>query len=446
METEEPTVDVAIESEGLSKQYYIGSLQDQNLTLQQRISRGMTAPFRRVLGLLRGHATAAANLHESFWALRDVSFTINRGEVVGIIGPNGAGKSTLLKVLSRITEPTSGRAVIRGRVGSLLEVGTGFHSELTGRENVYLNGSILGMTREEVRANFDEIIEFSEVGKFIDTPVKHYSSGMRVRLAFSVAAHVQPEILIVDEVLTVGDVRFRKKCMEKMQEVGTNGGTVLVVSHNAQAITSMCERAIWLEDGKVRKDGPVDEVVTEYLGEGIGETGERVWDEDPPGGEIATMQRMAIRNSQGEVSKKVDVRERFCIEMEIEVHESGHGIVLNNLLTNSDGVHAFCAIDTENPTWSKQSWVPGRHVLRMWVPGNLLQVDTYSVDAILWVWEPMQKLQCHIRSAIAFHVMESAEGSARGSFLGNMPGVVRPKLEWEMESGAESEVHARNLS
>ena len=435
MDVQQIPENLAIQATGLSKEYYIGSVQDQNLTLQQRIGRGLTAPVRRIAGLLRGHSTAAANLNESFWALKDVSFTIERGESVGIVGRNGAGKSTLLKVLSRITEPTSGHAVIQGRVGSLLEVGTGFHQELTGRENVYLNGSILGMTEREVRSKFDQIVEFSEIGKFIDTPVKHYSSGMRVRLAFSVAAHVRPEILIVDEVLSVGDVRFRKKCMEKMQEVAARGATVLVVSHNAQAINSMCERGIWLDKGQVRRDGPVDVVVSEYLGEGMGAAGERVWTpEEAPGGPIASMVRTTVRNAAGEITERVDVRERFCIETEVEVHEAGHGIVLNNVLLNSDGLHAFCSIDTDNPVWSKKTWAVGRHVLRMWVPGNLLQVDTYSLNSVLWAWDPHQERQCHVRNAVAFHVLEALEGSARGPFVGRLPGVVRPKLEWEMES------------
>jgi lipopolysaccharide transport system ATP-binding protein len=256
---------------------------------------------------------------------------------------------------------------------------------------------------------------------------------MRVRLAFSVAAHVQPEVLIVDEVLSVGDVSFRKKCMDKMHEVGARGATVLVVSHNAQAITSMCERAIWMEAGRVRRDGPVDEVVAEYLGDGMGVTGERTWEPGAePGGQIASLKRMSVLDEHGKVRDSIDVRERICVETEIEVHKPGHGIVLNNVLLNSDNLHAFCSVDVRNPTFVKQDWAPGRYLLRMWIPGNLLQVDTYTLNAILWAWEPVQKRQCHVRNALCFHVMEAMEGSARGGFLGNMPGVVRPALDWEM--------------
>ena len=238
--------DVAISVNGLSKMYRIGRLKEADLNLQETIRKGLSAPFRRIRGLLQGNATAAADLEEEFWALKNVSFEVKRGETVALIGGNGAGKSTLLKMLSRITEPTEGNASISGRVGSLLEVGTGFHPELTGRENVFLNGSILGMRRSEVAAKFDEILAFSEIESFIDTPVKHYSSGMRVRLAFSVAAHLEPEVMFVDEVLAVGDAAFRKKCLQKIQEVSRRGTTVLLVSHNAQAVTSMCDRAIWL--------------------------------------------------------------------------------------------------------------------------------------------------------------------------------------------------------
>ena len=427
---------IAIKVEGLSKEYRIGALTDSKMTLQDRIIRGVQAPFKRAIGLMRGEATAALDMNESFWALNDVSFEINRGEVVGIIGRNGAGKSTLLKLLSRITEPSKGTATIYGRVGSLLEVGTGFHPQLTGRENVYLNGSILGMSEEEVRSKFDQIVEFSEVGKFIDTPVKYYSSGMKVRLAFSVAAHVQPEVLIVDEVLSVGDVSFRKKCMEKMHEAGANGSTILVVSHNAQAITSMCSRAIWMDQGKLVDDGPVDEVVSRYLRQGMGLSSDRQWDDsEAPGGSIARMVSMRMKDEQGNSIVNLDVTRGCCVETEIEVLQPGHGIVLNMVLQNSDGVHAFCSIDTENPVWDGHTWSVGRHLLRMHVPPNLLQVDTYTINTILWAWGTEQIRQCHVRAALCFTITEAADKSgARGQWVGNMPGVVRPKLKWDCEA------------
>lgn len=259
---------LALKVEGLGKQYRIGK-QERYKAFRDVLVDAMTAPVRRAIGLLRGNAAAAANLTETIWALRDVSFEVKHGEVVGIIGRNGAGKSTLLKILSRITEPTTGYADVYGRVGALLEVGTGFHPELTGRENIYLNGAILGMTRDEIRRKFDEIVAFAGVEKFIDTPVKHYSSGMGLRLGFAVAAHLEPEILVVDEVLAVGDAEFQKKCMGKMSEVAGQGRTVLFVSHNMAAVRSICRRGILLNAGMVEIDSEVSKVVKRYLDTGV---------------------------------------------------------------------------------------------------------------------------------------------------------------------------------
>ena len=264
--------DLAIRVENLSKQYTIVAARSRHDTLRDQIMYGLKSMFHR-----NGHPSSVSGLPSSvsphtdtFWALKDVSFEVREGDVVGIIGRNGAGKSTLLKILSRITKPTSGYARICGRVGSLLEVGTGFHPELTGRENIYLNGAILGMKKTEIDRKFDEIVAFAETEKFIDTPVKHYSSGMYLRLAFAVAAHLEPEILIVDEVLAVGDARFQKKCLNKMQDVGHQGCTVLFVSHNMPAITRLCERVILLDGGRVFQDGPSHHVVSAYLNSGLG--------------------------------------------------------------------------------------------------------------------------------------------------------------------------------
>jgi lipopolysaccharide transport system ATP-binding protein len=255
----------AIVAEGLSKQYRIGGAQKTYDRLGYQLADALIAPFRRAGRLLRGQAASAADLDESIWALKDVSFEIGHGEVIGIIGGNGAGKSTLLKILSRITEPTEGYADIYGRVGSLLEVGTGFHPELTGGENIYLNGAILGMTKQEIDRKFNQIVEFAEIGKFINTPVKFYSSGMYVRLAFSVAAHLDPEILLVDEVLAVGDVAFQKKCLGKMGDVARTGRTVLFVSHNMAVIRTLCDRGICISEGRIISDGAIGKVVDTYL-------------------------------------------------------------------------------------------------------------------------------------------------------------------------------------
>ncbi len=260
--------DIAVRGEHLSKSYRIGKAQERS-NGRWSFLQTAAAPFRYLASTLRPPAP-----DETIWALKDVSFEVKRGEVVGIIGRNGAGKSTLLKILSRITEPTSGRAVINGRVGSLLEVGTGFHPELTGRENIYLNGAILGMRRTEIERKFDEIVDFSDIEKFLDTPVKRYSSGMYVRLAFAVAAHLEPEILLVDEVLAVGDTAFQKKCLGKMEDITKKGRTVLFVSHNMLAIENLCPRSIWVDAGKIREDGDSRKLVHAYLsGFGTGKVG-----------------------------------------------------------------------------------------------------------------------------------------------------------------------------
>src|SRR2546428_2503609 len=258
--------DIAIRVESLSKLYRIGARQERYYTLRDTLTEAVARPFQKLASFFSRNGAGSRTLDaSSIWALKDVSFEVKRGEVLGIIGRNGAGKSTLLKILSRITEPTEGRVRIRGRVGSLLEVGTGFHCELTGRENIFLNGAILGMRRAEIERRFDEIVAFAEVEKFIDTPVKHYSSGMYLRLAFAVAAHLEPEILIVDEVLAVGDAVFQKKCLGKMENVTKEGRTVLFVSHNMTTIQSLCHRALWLDAGKLIDEGPTQTVVQHYL-------------------------------------------------------------------------------------------------------------------------------------------------------------------------------------
>ena len=261
-----------ISVENLSKLYLVGHQSAQrahHATLRDIIAREARNFTRKAVDVLRGRQIVQGDEVEQFWALKNVSFEVKQGEIIGIIGRNGAGKSTLLKILSRITEPTQGRVTLRGRVASLLEVGTGFHPELTGRENIFLNGAILGMTRSEIRTKFDEIVAFAEVEKFLDTPVKHYSSGMYVRLAFAVAAHLEPEILLVDEVLAVGDVEFQKKCLGKMEGVVREGRTVLFVSHQIAAVNQLCRRIVWLDKGTVFDYGETDTVLPKYLSTGL---------------------------------------------------------------------------------------------------------------------------------------------------------------------------------
>jgi lipopolysaccharide transport system ATP-binding protein len=294
----------------------------------------------------------AAELNETIWALKDVSFEVKQGEVVGIIGRNGAGKSTLLKILSRITEPTKGLAEIHGRVGSLLEVGTGFHSELTGRENIYLNGAILGMKRAEINRKFDEIVAFAEVEKFVDTPVKHYSSGMYLRLAFAVAAHLEPEILIIDEVLAVGDARFQKKCLNKMQDVGQAGRTVLFVSHNMPAISRLCERAMLLDEGIILADGLAHEVVSVYLKSENDATAERKWPDlnKAPGSDVVRLRAVRVRIKDGQIANVVDIRQPVRLEMEYEVLKPDHVLMPNFNLFNEDNIWVFTTLD-QDPEW-----------------------------------------------------------------------------------------------
>lgn len=254
-----------IEVNNLGKRYYIGKVKTPYKTLSHTLQEALKAPFRRLAGLIKGNVSATMDMEEEIWALKDISFKVNKGEVLGVIGHNGSGKSTLLKILSRITDPTQGRGEIRGHVGSLLEVGTGFHHELTGRENIFLNGALLGMGRKEIVKKFDQIVDFAEIGKFLDTPVKFYSSGMYIRLAFAVAAHLDTEILLIDEVLAVGDVAFQKKCLGRMSEVAREGRTVLFVSHNMLAVQNLCTRGILLNRGRIEFDGNINNCVEKYL-------------------------------------------------------------------------------------------------------------------------------------------------------------------------------------
>lgn len=427
----------AIKARNIAKRYRLGLEEESNDSIMSSIFNTFKNPvknFKKYRSLYKFDSLdpeADANSPDILWALKDVSFDIEQGEVVGIIGTNGAGKSTLLKVLSRITAPTKGSVEIRGKVSSLLEVGTGFHQELTGRENVYLNGTILGMKKHEVKSRFDEIIDFSGVEKFLDTPVKRYSSGMRVRLAFAVAAYLEPEILIIDEVLAVGDASFQRKCINKMQDVGKGGRTVLFVSHSMPSITRLCERAILLNGGNVLKDGPAHEVVSAYLGSGYGSTAEREWT-DPntaPGGDIARLRAVRIRAEDGTVSESVDITKPVAIEIEYEVLESGHILLPHFHVFNDEGVRIFVSLD-QDPEWKGKPRPKGRYVSQGWIPGNLLTEGTHFSSAALTTLEPDLK-QFIERDVVSFHVIERAGESARGDYAKSLRGVIRPQLEWQ---------------
>ncbi|CAN5251719.1 ABC transporter ATP-binding protein [soil metagenome] len=407
-----------IKVENLSKLYYLGG--SSHNSLRDALVSFIKNPRR--------------DKKRELWALRDVGFEVKDGETLGIIGPNGAGKSTLLKILSRITKPTSGSVEIKGRVGSLLEVGTGFHNELSGRENIFLNGAILGMKRAEIAKKFDEIVAFSEIEKFLDTSVKFYSSGMYMRLAFAVAAHLDPEILIVDEVLAVGDISFQKKCLNKMREVGSSGRTVLFVSHDTQSIGRLCSRAIWLKDGKIAKDGATNEVVSAYLHDQSQIGAEKIWkDEDElPGNEVALLHRVRVRNRAGEISSSNDIRHPIGIEMTYEVLEKDKVLVPNCHFYNEQGVCVFISHDWNNE-WRHRVRPPGTYTSTVWIPGNFLAEGTFFVTAVLTSYKPIN-VHFSERDVVSFNVVDTTEGdSARGDYAGVLPGIVRPVLEWETE-------------
>lgn len=422
----------AIRVEHLSKYYRIGTRQQAYRTLRETVSTAFSVPFQRVRKLWQGEASGAAGLYETFWALRDVSLEIARGEVVGLIGRNGAGKSTLLKIFSQITEPTAGEVTMYGRVGSLLEVGTGFHGELTGRENIYLNGAILGMKRREINLKLDEIIDFAEVEQFIDTPVKHYSSGMYLRLAFAVAAHLEPEILLVDEVLAVGDARFQRKCLQKMQDVGQEGRTVVFVSHNMPAISRLCQRALLLDAGQLQHDGPAPYVVGAYLNLGLGTSAAREWSEPVVRSQedIVRLCAVRVRAHDGRLADVVDIRQPVTLEMEYEVVQAGYILMPHFHCLNEEGVHVFSANDTD-PAWRRRPRPAGRYMSTAQLPGNLLAEGMLFVDAALTTLDPNIH-QFTERQVVAFQIVDTSEGNAaRGDWTGRMKGVVRPLLQWQ---------------
>jgi lipopolysaccharide transport system ATP-binding protein len=411
----------ALEVHNLSKQYRVGKRPGEYQTLRESIAKGLRRPFER------RHSRSKAFV----WALKNVSFEVGWGEVVGIIGRNGAGKSTLLKILSRITQPTDGEAAVYGRVGSLLEVGTGFHPELTGRENIELNGAILGMTRAEIRRKFDQIVAFAEVDKYLDTAIKHYSSGMYLRLAFSVAAFLEPDILMLDEVLSVGDASFQRKCLEKMEDVGRHGRTVLFVSHDLQAVTRLCKRAILLEQGAVVTDGPADSVVSTYLRSGSGSSRIREWADlsGAPGNEIVRLCAVRVVAHNTSSGDSVDIRRPVQIEMEFDVVTPGHVLVPNYDFYNSDGVCVFIAID-QDPLWRRRPRNVGRYISTVWIPGNFLAEGMLMVGAAMTTLDPLE-IHFYERQVVAFQVVDSLEGnSARGDFGGKLTGVLRPMLRW----------------
>lgn len=406
----------AITVDNISKLYHIGERSSNSL--RDAIS-----------GLWR--RSGESSITNELWALKDVSFEVREGDTLGVIGRNGAGKSTLLKILSRITKPTKGSISIRGRVGSLLEVGTGFHNELTGRENIFLNGAILGMRHSEIEKRFDEIVAFSEIEQFLDTPVKHYSSGMYMRLAFAIAAHVELEVLIVDEVLAVGDVGFQKKCLAKMRDAGESGRTVLFVSHDMSAVTRLCGRAIWLNGGGLERDGDAKSIVAEYLHEQSRVSAEKRWEAaDAPGNAVARLRAVKVCDDAGKVVVARDIRHPVNVEMTYEVLEAGKKLIPNLHFFNEQGLCIFISHDWGSG-WRDRVREKGVYTSRMTVPGNFLSEGPIFVGAALTTYNPMV-VHFVEWDAVTFNVTDSLDGdSARGDFAGPMPGVVRPVFDWK---------------
>lgn len=420
-----------ISVENLSKRYRLGVIGSR--TIRDDLNRwwarlrGNPDPLLKIGDVENGDREG-----EYILALRDVNLQVEQGEVLGIIGRNGAGKSTLLKILSRVTAPTSGIVKVEGRIASLLEVGTGFHPELTGRENIYMNGAILGMSRSEINRKMDEIVDFSGVEKFIDTPVKRYSSGMYVRLAFAVAAHLDPEILVVDEVLAVGDAAFQKKCLGKMGNVASEGRTVLFVSHNMPSIVTLCQRAVLLDRGTKMLDGPASEVVGEYLLGGNRTTAEKIWPDlqDAPGNEIARLRAARVRAEDGRSCEHFDISQPIGIEIEYDVLQAGHILVPSAHFHTETGLYAFCTID-HDPDWKRKPRPTGRFVSTVWIPGNFLADGTMSVSIMMATMKP-ERTHFSELDVLSFQVIDNMNGdTARGDFVKSMPGVVRPLLPWK---------------
>ncbi len=421
-----------IEIENLGKRYLIRHQGNQENAFQYRSLRDeLPRRLRQLVG--RGKRTPKVST-ESFWALSDVSFQVQQGESIGIIGRNGAGKSTLLKILSRITEPTRGRVTLRGRVASLLEVGTGFHPELTGRENIFLNGAILGMTRAEIRARFDEIVAFAEVERFLDTPVKRFSSGMYVRLAFAVAAHIDPEILIVDEVLAVGDADFQKKCLGRMEAVANEGRTVLFVSHNMGSISSLCRRTLLLESGKVVSDGSPSEVIPSYYRRGQSAPHEVDFMGDGRsigslGGRLLTAR---ITDRTGASIPDISIEDSFHIRMLYRLTGESKGTPYPNFHLFDSAGNYVCVV---SPSGQPLPGSPGVYEAICEFPGWLLNDGTYFVGLALTYSENGIQVAFFERDALIFHISDPIEKtlhSSRNGYAGPIPGAVRPLLNWQI--------------
>jgi lipopolysaccharide transport system ATP-binding protein len=421
-----------IRVENISKKYILGTQKRGNfVTLRD----ALTEAGKKFCNFINPFTKSENKpTPEELWALKEISFEIMRGEKVGIIGRNGAGKSTFLKILSRITQPTEGKVVLGGKVASLLEVGTGFHPELTGRENIYLNGAILGMTKTEIKKKFDEIVEFAEIERFLDTPVKYYSSGMYVRLAFSVAAHLEPEILIIDEVLAVGDMQFQKKCVGKMEEIGRESKTILFVSHSMPLITSLCSRTILLSGGKLIADGNTHEIVSLYAKTSLESGGRIIWDDEHAPGDDRVRLRSIKIISNGEVTSEVAIDKEIIVEIRYSNFQEGINLFANLYVRDSFGsfILASANLESMNLTideWSTKGKPVGDYITRCVIPPNFFNDKNYIVDIRLFTGR--SELLISLENIMSFTVRES--GNMRKEYMGDWVGVVRPKLAWTTE-------------
>jgi lipopolysaccharide transport system ATP-binding protein len=410
-----------IKVENLGKKYILSHRQRESYTaLRDVIAEKFRGLGRRLSHPFTSGSDRMSASREEFWALNDVSFDVNQGERIGIIGRNGAGKSTLLKILSRITEPTRGRVSINGRVASLLEVGTGFHPELTGRENIFLNGAILGMTRHEIRRKFDEIVAFAEVEKFLDTPVKHFSSGMYVRLAFAVAAHLEPEILLVDEVLAVGDATFQKKCLGKMEEVSkSEGRTILFVSHNLTAIQNLCGKALYLDKGALIRSGKATDVVETYLADCVG-FASLCWQGQHPDTDALRVECIRVVSSETS-GNDLFISDDVCVRIQVTVFRTLADIAFELFVHTIEGVAVFSSFTDTMPIST------GRVTVSCVIPKNTLNTGQYSIT--VGISKNFSTFIVKIEDAVTLSMLSIPEGLG---WQGEWPGVARPRLKWEI--------------
>lgn len=388
----------------------------------QHMAGGYLSLRDRVVGALKFERNSV----EDFWALNDVSFNVNPGESIGIIGRNGAGKSTLLKILSKITPPTTGRIVSRGRIASLLEVGTGFHPELTGRENIFFNGSLLGMRRREIEVKFDEIVDFSGVEKFLDTPLKHYSSGMQLRLAFAVAAFLEPEILIIDEVLAVGDAEFQKKCLGKMEDVSKSGRTILFVSHHMAAVKKLCKNGILLSNGKVEAIGTSEEITNLYLKEGLKSSTEKIWNKDNQKSKKITIVRAAVYAEGLTPNDPIKTSDNIILEIDFTNHLDKSNIDVTLDIFDSAGVHLthfgmVCDPNGRLPV--------GVFRTRGILPGNILNTNQYTINVLFGLGQSEVLLQ--ESDILSFELVDAI--ASRGKNFNKLPGIIHPICEWTIQ-------------